>query len=80
MAEKRAFTEAHKRGNKKWDAENLDRMQLIIKKGGKDLIKQAADAAGESLNHYMIQATMDRMRREGMPIPQDNEGQVSDTL
>ena len=73
MAEKRTFTEAHKRGNKKWDAENLDRIQLVIKRGGKDLIKAAADAENVSLNKYMIDATIERMKREGHPVPERRE-------
>ena len=72
------MTEAHKRGNKKWDKENLDRIQLVIKSGGKDLIKSAAEAAGESLNHYMLRATVDRMIKEGQPAPRIGD-QVSDT-
>ena len=63
-----AFTEARSRANKKWDKENLDRIQLIVRAGEKDQIKEAAKAAGESLNHYIVWATKLRMRSEGFNI------------
>lgn len=63
-----AITEARKRANKKWDSKNLDRIQLVVRTGEKDQIKAAADAAGESLNHYMVSATKERMRREGIEV------------
>ena len=61
-------SEAKTRAKRKWDAANLDRIQLIVKVGEKDKIKAAAAAAGETLNHYMVAATKDRMRREGIEI------------
>lgn len=65
-----AITEAQERAKRKWDTANLDRIQLVVRKGEKDLIKAAADAAGVSLNNYIVQATKDRMAREGRPVPE----------
>ena len=59
-----AISEAQTRAKRKWDANNLDRIQLIVKKGEKVLIKAAAEAVGESLNSYIVQATKERMERE----------------
>lgn len=59
-----AISEAQTRAKRKWDANNLDRIQLIVKKGEKELIKAAAEAVGESLNSYIVQATKERMERE----------------
>ena len=38
-----------------------DRISVIIQKGGREQIKSAADAAGESLNSYIVGAIRDRM-------------------
>ena len=63
-----AVSEAQQRAKVKWDKENLDRIQLVVRAGEKDQIKAAAEAAGESLNHYIVSATKDRMKREGISI------------
>ncbi len=79
-----AITEARSRANKKWDKKNLDRIQLVVRAGEKDLIKAAADAAGESLNHYMVSAVKARMISEGMETeradPVEEGSQDSSTL
>ena len=64
MAESRKYTEAQKQSAKKWDAANLDRMSLAMPKGHKDKIKEAASAAGESMNQYIIAAVEQRMARD----------------
>lgn len=38
-----------------------DRLSVIVPKGDKDKIKIAAEAAGESLNAYIVGAIRDRM-------------------
>lgn len=58
------LTEARSRANKKWDAENLERIHVVVRAGEKEQIRAAADAAGESLNHYIIAAVKERMQRE----------------
>ena len=62
----RKYTDAKKEGNRKWDANNLDRISIAIPKGQKDLIKAAANQAGQSLNAYIAQAIEERMEREGV--------------
>ena len=44
------YTEARKRGNQKWDAENLDRLSIAAPKGYRDTLKARAAARGESVN------------------------------
>lgn len=61
----RKYTEARKENNKKWDTANLDRVSIAMPKGKKDTIKAAADAAGESMNQYIIAAVDQRMERDG---------------
>lgn len=52
----RPYTEARKKNNKDWDAKNLDRISIAAPKGTKDAIKAAADAAGKSVNQFIIDA------------------------
>ena len=61
-------TDAKRKANKKWNDANLkekyDRIQLVVPKGVKDIIKAAADQTGESVNGFiwrLIQAELDRL-------------------
>ena len=58
-------SEARQRANKKWDAENTERINLIVRKGMKEQLRAAAEAAGESLNGYIVAAAKARMESEG---------------
>jgi len=42
--------------------EKYDRIAVNVPKGERDRIKAAADAAGESLNGYIVQAVQARMQ------------------
>ena len=64
MSESPKYTEARKRGNRKWDAANLDRISIAMPKGKKDEVKEAASAACESMNQYIITAIDQRMERD----------------
>ena len=74
MPEPRKYTEAQKKSAKKWDAANLDRVSVAMPKGKKDDIKEAASAAGESMNQYIINAVDQRMERDSA-APAASEGQ-----
>lgn len=58
------YTEARKRGNKKWDAENLDRLSIAAPKGYRDALKARAAARGESVNAYIIRAIDARIEQD----------------
>ncbi len=64
MSESPKYTEARKRGNRKWDAANLDRISIAMPKGKKDEVKEAASAVSESMNQYIITAIDQRMERD----------------
>lgn len=70
MADKKPMSEARKAANKKWNDANLkdkyDRIQLVVPKGEKDLIKVAADQVNESVSAYIYAAVRERMKREGV--------------
>lgn len=57
------YTEARKQGNKRWDAENLDRISVALEKGKKDTIKAAAARHGETMNQY-IKIAIDKRLEE----------------
>lgn len=58
------YTEARKNGNRKWDAENLDRVSVAMPKGKKDDIKAHAAAHGESVNAFINRAIDNQMAED----------------
>lgn len=59
------YTEAKKAGNRKWDANNLDRISVAVPKGKKEVIKAHAEANGESVNGYINRLIDEDMKKEG---------------
>ena len=63
-----ANSEAKKRANRKWNATNMDakydRVNVLMPKGQKAVIADAAQRAGESISQYMLRATQARMDAE----------------
>lgn len=56
----------HKKAIEKVNAynrENYDRIVIMVPKGQKSVIKDAADAAGESLGGYIKKAIQERMEK-----------------
>lgn len=49
------------RANNKYNDKTYDRINIAIKKGGKEKIQAAAAAVGESINSYVINAILKRM-------------------
>lgn len=81
MAEKKPMSQARRDANKKWNDANLkeryDRVQLVLPKGEKEVIKAAADRSGCSLNAYVVEAIRQRMEREGVGlVAEDSTGGV----
>ena len=58
------YTEARKQGNRRWDAENLDRVSIAMPKGKKDKIKAHAEDQGESVNGFINRAIDEQMVRD----------------
>lgn len=48
-----------------WQAKNRERINMVVPKGYKEIVKTAADSAGESVNHYIKKAIDERMERDG---------------
>ena len=64
MPESQKYTEARKRGNRKWDAANLDRISIAVPKGHKEAIKAHAEAHSESVNGFINRAIEETMQRD----------------
>lgn len=44
------YTKARKEGNRRWDANNLDRISIAIPKGQKQAVEAHAQSKGQSVN------------------------------
>ena len=67
-------TPARKRATKKYLSETVDRIGLLLPRGKKQIIKDHAAAAGESMNAYINGAIDARMRQQDADktAPQEN--------
>ena len=48
----------------RYNLKAYDRINTVVPKGDKDVIKAAADEAGQSVNAYILQAIEERMQRD----------------
>ena len=62
------LSEKKKASNRKWDANNLDRMSYTLPKGQKATVQAAAAAAGETVNVYTQRALLLRMGLPAWPV------------
>ena len=52
-----------------WNARNYDRINLIVKKGQKQVIQQHAEKTGESVNGFINRAIEEAMQRDQQQLP-----------
>ena len=64
MPEESKISKAQQKAVYKYVKNNYDRLELTVPKGQKDIIKAAAENAGESLNTYVRNAINQRMERD----------------
>ncbi len=57
-------SEAQKRASKKYVENNLERMNIRVPKGKKDVIKAHADAMGESINGFVNRAIEEAIKKD----------------
>ena len=69
------MSNAKREANKRWNDANLkekyDRIQLVVPKGQKEVIQQAAQQTGESVNGFiwrLIQAELEKVGADGFGI------------
>lgn len=58
------ISEARNRANKKWEKENYAQINLKFDKNKKQEIKASADAAGQSINRFIMQSIDERIKRD----------------
>lgn len=63
---KRPYTEAQGRATAKYRAKAYDRIEVKARKEEGRLIRSAAEAAGQSVNAYILDAVRQRMERDGV--------------
>ncbi len=56
---------ASTRAKNKYREKAYDRVELVLPKGRKEAIQDAATRAGQSLNGYVTQAVDERIERDG---------------
>ncbi|MDL2234350.1 hypothetical protein LJC63_12355 [Ruminococcaceae bacterium OttesenSCG-928-L11] len=57
------LSEAQKKATAKYNAKTYDRLELKVPKGRKSELQDYAQAAGESLNQFVIKAVDERIER-----------------
>ena len=68
------YTEARKAANARYEANTVERVSLVLPKGKKIVIQEAATAEGMSVNAYINQAINDRMERGNATDEKSKEG------
>lgn len=61
-----AVSKAQQKAVAKYNAKAYDRIELKVAKGKKDIIKDAAQKLGESLNNYVNIAIDEKLERDKM--------------
>ena len=64
MPEEGKISKAQQKAVHKYVKNNYDRINVTFPKGQKEVIMQAAEAAGESVNGYIKKAVDQRIERE----------------
>jgi predicted HicB family RNase H-like nuclease len=60
----REITPAQRKAVGRYERDNYDKVLLRMPQGERERMKEAADAAGQSLNAYILDAIRDRMNKE----------------
>lgn len=47
-----------------WQAENRERINLVVPKGYKSIVRASAEHTGKKLNGYILEAIAEKMERE----------------
>lgn len=64
-----AYTQAGNKAAQKYVKLHRDRVNVTVRKGLRDSWQAAAEAAGQSLTAYIVQAIQERMQRDGFQPP-----------
>ena len=64
MSDERKVSKAQQKAVAKYMKNNYDEIKVRVEKGKREIIKAAAEQAGESLNGYIKKAVDQRMERD----------------
>lgn len=56
------YNEKKRDSNRRWDRANLDRLSVAFPAGSKDVIQDAAERAGKSMNRFIVDAVMEAVK------------------
>ncbi|MDE6594995.1 MAG: hypothetical protein K2K44_03180 [Oscillospiraceae bacterium] len=63
------ISKAQQKAVHKYVKNNYDRVNLMLYKGQKDIVKAHAERQSETLNGFINRAIAETMEREGEPLP-----------
>ena len=66
MPDENKVSKAQQKAVNKYVKNNYDRINVTFPKGQKEIIMQAVEASGESVNGYIKKAVDERMKRENI--------------
>ena len=69
MADRKRNMKKQAEWSRAYSEKSYDRLYPFVRKGHKAEIQAAADAAGETLNEYIVKAIDARMAREARAMP-----------
>ena len=64
MSEESKISKAHQKAVAKYMKNNYDEIKIRVEKGKREIIRQAAEAAWESVNGYIKKAVDQRMEQD----------------
>ena len=64
MSEESKISKAQQKAVAKYMKNNYDEIKIRVEKGEREIIRQAAEAAGESVNGYIKKAVDQRMEQD----------------
>lgn len=73
MATGKAKSKAWQQAQNRWVAKVYDRIAVLVPKGDRDSIADAAKAAGQSTNAYIVQAVNERMQADQARMAEDRQ-------
>lgn len=56
------YNEKKRESNRRWDRANLDRLSVAFPAGSKDVIQDAAERAGKSMNKFIVDVVLEAVK------------------
>ena len=58
-----SVSKAKQKANRKWNENNLERIYVVVKKGQKSIIEQAAKSNSQSINAFINEAIFEKISK-----------------